>query len=108
MFKSRRRHQIVATGRKRLHSGGMAKDHFGNHFLSARIGVAAALALVAACSTSNLPDAPRTLPHYKIGEPYEIDGKTYTPREDATSPSEAVVESRIAMGLADEDWKIRP
>jgi rare lipoprotein A len=50
---------------------------------------AGALALLGACSTAKLPDAPKTIggpvkanPHYKIGEPYEIDGKRYTPKVD--------------------------
>lgn len=50
---------------------------------------AGGLALLAACSTTNLPDAPKTIgspvkanPHYKIGAPYEIDGRTYTPMAD--------------------------
>ena len=50
--------------------------------------VAASLSL-AACSTTNLPDAPKTIgapvkanPHYKIGAPYKIDGKWYTPKVD--------------------------
>ena len=48
--------------------------------------IGAPLAL-AACSTINLPDAPRTIgeaakPHYKIGAPYKIDGKWYVPKVD--------------------------
>lgn len=50
---------------------------------------AGALALLAACSTAKLPDAPKTIgspvkanPHYKIGAPYEIDGRRYTPKAD--------------------------
>ncbi len=50
---------------------------------------AGALALLAACSTTKLPDAPKTIgapvkanPHYKIGAPYEIDGRRYTPKAD--------------------------
>jgi rare lipoprotein A len=45
------------------------------------------LALLAACSTTRLPDAPKTLgstvkanPHYKVGAPYQIDGRWYTPK----------------------------
>ncbi len=54
-----------------------------------RAAVAGALTLIAACSTTKLPDAPKTIgapdkanPHYKIGAPYEIDGRTYTPKAD--------------------------
>lgn len=42
----------------------------------------AVAALAAACSTSRLPDAPKTAPHYKIGAPYEVEGKRYIPREE--------------------------
>jgi hypothetical protein len=50
--------------------------------------VFAPLAL-AACSTMNLPDAPKTIgqaakPHYKIGAPYKIDGRWYAPKVDET------------------------
>jgi rare lipoprotein A len=45
------------------------------------------LAMLAACSTSRLPDAPKTVgptvkanPHYKVGAPYQIDGRWYTPK----------------------------
>jgi len=46
-----------------------------------------ASAALAACSTMNLPDAPKTIgpaasPHYKIGAPYKIDGRWYTPKVD--------------------------
>lgn len=46
-----------------------------------------ASAAIAACSTMNLPDAPKTIgpaasPHYKIGAPYKIDGRWYTPKVD--------------------------
>lgn len=44
---------------------------------------------LAACSTMNLPDAPKTIgqpvkanPHYKIGAPYEINGEWYVPKTD--------------------------
>lgn len=54
-----------------------------------RAALAGALTLLAACSTSKLPDAPNTIgspikanPHYKIGAPYEIDGRRYTPKAD--------------------------
>jgi rare lipoprotein A len=36
--------------------------------------------LLVACSSH--PSAPKGTPHYKIGEPYEIKGVTYTPQED--------------------------
>lgn len=44
---------------------------------------------LAACSTMNLPDAPKTVgatakPHYKIGAPYKIDGRWYVPKVDET------------------------
>ena len=49
----------------------------------------AAPVAVAACSTMNLPDAPKTVgvpvksnPHYKIGAPYKIDGRWYVPQVD--------------------------
>lgn len=47
----------------------------------------AAPAILAACSTTNLPDAPKTIgqpakPHYKIGAPYKIDGEWYVPQVD--------------------------
>ena len=47
-----------------------------------------AAAALAACSTMNLPDAPKTVggpsasPHYKIGSPYKIDGRWYVPKVD--------------------------
>jgi rare lipoprotein A len=54
-----------------------------------RVVSAGAFALIAACSTTKLPDAPKTIgapvkanPHYKIGAPYEIDGRRYTPKAD--------------------------
>jgi rare lipoprotein A len=54
-----------------------------------RAATASVLALIAACSTTKLPDAPKTIgapvkanPHYKIGAPYEIDGREYTPKAD--------------------------
>lgn len=43
---------------------------------------------LAACSTMNLPDAPKSVggeapsPHYKIGAPYKIDGRWYVPKVD--------------------------
>lgn len=52
-----------------------------------RLAGLAAMALLAACSTARLPDAPKTLgptvkanPHYKVGAPYQIDGRWYTPK----------------------------
>lgn len=53
-----------------------------------RLSVLAFMAAAfAACSTMNLPDAPKTIgptakPHYKIGAPYKIDGKWYVPQVD--------------------------
>ncbi len=56
-----------------------------------RPALLAAIAPVAlsACTTTNLPDAPKTIaaptkanPHYKIGAPYQIDGRWYTPKVD--------------------------
>jgi len=54
-----------------------------------RLAGAGALALIAACSTSRLPDAPKTIgptvkanPHYKVGAPYKIDGRWYAPKVD--------------------------
>lgn len=51
--------------------------------------MAGGLTTLAACSTTKLPDAPKTIgapvkanPHYKIGAPYEIDGRRYTPKAD--------------------------
>jgi len=62
-----------------------------NFFVAIRaiaVAFSAPLAL-AACSTMNLPDAPKTIgapieakPHYKIGAPYKIDGQWYTPKVD--------------------------
>ena len=51
--------------------------------------LAAPLLALAACSTVNLPDAPKTIrqaanPHYKIGAPYKIDGRWYVPKVDET------------------------
>ncbi|MCB2096545.1 MAG: septal ring lytic transglycosylase RlpA family protein [Parvularculaceae bacterium] len=51
--------------------------------------MAAPLLALAACSTVNLPDAPKTIrqaanPHYKIGAPYKIDGRWYVPKVDET------------------------
>ncbi len=50
---------------------------------------AGGLALLAACSTTNLPDAPKTVgspvkanPHYKVGAPYKIDDRWYAPKVD--------------------------
>lgn len=50
---------------------------------------AGVMVLLAACSTTRLPDAPKTIgapvkanPHYKIGSPYEINGRRYTPKAD--------------------------
>lgn len=52
-----------------------------------RAAVAASLAALAACTTARLPDAPKTIgspvkanPHYKVGAPYRIDGRWYTPK----------------------------
>ena len=52
------------------------------------LAVASALA---ACSTMNLPDAPKTVgvpikanPHYKLGAPYQIGGRWYVPQVDET------------------------
>ncbi len=48
-----------------------------------------AAAILVACSTTRLPDAPKTIgstvkanPHYKVGAPYKIDGRWYTPKVD--------------------------
>lgn len=46
-----------------------------------------ASAAATACSTMNLPDAPKTIgpvskPHYKIGAPYQVDGRWYVPKVD--------------------------
>ncbi len=48
-----------------------------------------AIALLAACSTTRLPEAPKSVgaqvkanPHYKIGAPYKIDGRRYAPKVD--------------------------
>lgn len=53
----------------------------------ARLAGAAMLLLVTACSTTRLPEAPKTIgqsvranPHYKLGAPYKIDGRWYTPK----------------------------
>jgi rare lipoprotein A len=50
-----------------------------------RLVLLAPLAL-AACSTLDLPDAPKSVatprPHYKIGAPYQVDGKWYAPKVD--------------------------
>ncbi len=48
--------------------------------LAARIAAVGMLALTA-CSTTREPSG-RAEPHYKIGEPYRIEGKWYYPRED--------------------------
>lgn len=50
-----------------------------------RAGLLGLLIGLAACSTVNLPDAPKTIgptanPHYKIGAPYQIDGNWYVPQ----------------------------
>jgi rare lipoprotein A len=52
------------------------------------LAAAAALGL-AGCSTTKLPDAPKSIggaakpnPHYKVGAPYKIDGRWYAPKED--------------------------
>ena len=56
--------------------------------LTRRVAVVFAAAALAACSTMNLPDAPKTVggpaskPHYKIGAPYRIDGRWYVPKVD--------------------------
>jgi rare lipoprotein A len=56
--------------------------------LCAAAGIGA-LATLAGCSTTTLPDAPKTIgapvkanPHYKVGAPYKIDGRRYTPKAD--------------------------
>ncbi len=53
----------------------------------ARLAGAGMLLLVTACSTTRLPEAPKTIgpsvkanPHYKVGAPYQIDGRWYTPK----------------------------
>ncbi len=45
------------------------------------------MAFLAACTTTKLPEAPKTIgqtvkanPHYKVGAPYQIDGRWYTPK----------------------------
>lgn len=57
--------------------------------LAQRAGLLFAASVLAACSTLNLPDAPKTIgqpvkaqPHYKIGSPYKIDGRWYVPKVD--------------------------
>jgi rare lipoprotein A len=57
--------------------------------LAQRAGLLIAASVLAACSTLNLPDAPKTIgqpvkaqPHYKIGSPYKIDGRWYVPKVD--------------------------
>jgi len=57
--------------------------------VAGRTILAVVLAALAACTTNNLPDAPKTVgatgkPHYKVGAPYKVDGKWYVPKVDAT------------------------
>ncbi|NWG91034.1 MAG: septal ring lytic transglycosylase RlpA family protein [Parvularculaceae bacterium] len=54
-----------------------------------RLWLAAALLALGACSTVNLPDAPKTIgepvkpnPHYKVGAPYVVDDRWYAPKVD--------------------------
>lgn len=42
----------------------------------------ASIALLAACASTREPSIPSGSPHYKIGDPYRINGKTYYPREE--------------------------
>ncbi len=56
-------------------------------FVIARLAGTASLVLIGACSTTKLPDAPRSIgqtvkanPHNKVGAPYQIDGRWYTPK----------------------------
>lgn len=72
-------------------------------FLRRAAGLAAPLALMA-CSTMDLPDAPKTVgvpvkpnPHYKIGAPYEIEGEWYVPKVD-----ERYEETGIASWYGDD------
>jgi rare lipoprotein A len=37
---------------------------------------------LAACSTTRDGPRPVAAPHYKVGQPYQVNGKTYTPREE--------------------------
>jgi rare lipoprotein A len=49
----------------------------------ARAGAIGALALLSACATRKEAGPPGQ-PHYKIGAPYEVDGKRYVPQDDPT------------------------
>jgi rare lipoprotein A len=66
----------------------MESPDFSAAIRAIAVAFSASFAL-AACSTMNLPDAPKTIgapvkakPHYKIGAPYKIDGQWYTPKVD--------------------------
>ncbi|MDZ7627493.1 MAG: septal ring lytic transglycosylase RlpA family protein [Parvularculaceae bacterium] len=68
-----------------------------------RAAAAGLLALLAACTTARLPDAPKTVgsstkanPHYKVGAPYKIDGRWYTPKAEPT-----YVETGVASWYGD-------
>jgi rare lipoprotein A len=69
-----------------------------------RFCLAASLLALGACSTMDLPDAPKTIgepvepnPHYKVGAPYKIDDRWYAPKAD-----EAYDEIGVASWYGDE------
>ena len=75
--------------------------HWGS---ARRLCLVAALLAPGACSTLDLPDAPKTIgepvkpnPHYKVGAPYNIDGRWYAPKVD-----EAYDETGVASWYGDE------
>jgi rare lipoprotein A len=79
---------LVAKPDEKSHSLDMA-IYMRITALAQRAGLLFALSALAACSTMNLPDAPKTIgqpakaqPHYKIGSPYKIDGHWYVPKVD--------------------------
>ncbi|MFN0022679.1 MAG: septal ring lytic transglycosylase RlpA family protein [Parvularculaceae bacterium] len=61
-------------------------SRFAVLYVAGSVGV---VALLSACSTNRLPEAPKSVgapvkanPHYKVGAPYKIDGRWYVPRVD--------------------------
>lgn len=89
----RRRPQLVPPARLREGAKGSiaeAMNRSMNRFPAAACAIATAAALgLAGCSTTKLPEAPKTVggtvkpnPHYKVGAPYKIDGRWYSPKEE--------------------------
>lgn len=79
--------ESVAKWGESPHSRRRMSRPFFNSAATARLAGAGVLFFLAACSTTRLPEAPKTVgpsvkanPHYKVGAPYQIDGRWYTPK----------------------------